>query len=60
MFYNKGCNKVYLFLSPVKDQTQYSISYLDKNKKIIEKPKNSKSNLVASGLYIFQKTSSKK
>lgn len=55
---NKINNKASVFLSPVKDPEQYGIAYLNKNQKIqkiIEKPKNTKSNLAVTGLYIFPK-----
>ena len=55
---NKIKNRATVFLCPVKDPKQYGIAYLDKNKKIkkiIEKPKNNKSNLAVTGLYIFPK-----
>jgi glucose-1-phosphate thymidylyltransferase len=55
---DKTENNASIFLCPVKDPRQYGIAYLDKNKKIrkiIEKPKNSKSNLAVTGLYIFPK-----
>jgi len=55
---NKTNNRANVFLSPVKDPKQYGIAYLNKNKKIqkiIEKPKNDKSNLAVTGLYIFPK-----
>lgn len=55
---NKSNNNANIFLCPVKDPKQYGIAYLDKNKKInkiIEKPKNNKSNLAVTGLYIFPK-----
>ena len=47
-----------VFLSKVNDPTQYGIAYINKNKKIfkiIEKPKNKKSNLAVTGLYIYPK-----
>lgn len=43
---------------PVKDPTQYGVLYLDKYgkpKKIIEKPKQSNSNLAVTGIYFFDK-----
>lgn len=43
---------------PVKDPAQYGILYLDKHgkpKKIIEKPKQSNSNLAVTGIYFFDK-----
>ena len=55
---SKTNNMANVFLSQVKDPKQYGIAYLDKNKKIkkiIEKPKNNKSNLAVTGLYIFPK-----
>jgi glucose-1-phosphate thymidylyltransferase len=55
---NKTNNRANVFLCPVKDPKQYGIAYLNKNKKIqkiIEKPKNDKSNLAVTGLYIFPK-----
>jgi glucose-1-phosphate thymidylyltransferase len=55
---NKMNNKASVFLCPVKDPKQYGIAYLSKNQKIqkiIEKPKNTKSNLAVTGLYIFPK-----
>jgi len=56
-------NKANIFLSPVKNPNQYGIAYLNKDKKIekiIEKPKNSKSNLAVTGLYIFPRDVLKK
>jgi glucose-1-phosphate thymidylyltransferase len=56
---NKNNNrKANIFLSEVKNPNQYGIAYLNKDKKIekiIEKPKNNKSNLAVTGLYIFPK-----
>jgi glucose-1-phosphate thymidylyltransferase len=55
---NKTNNDASVFLCPVKDPKQYGIAYLNKNQKIqkiIEKPKNNKSNLAVTGLYIFPK-----
>jgi len=55
---NKMNNKASVFLCQVKDPKQYGIAYLNKNQKIqkiIEKPKNTKSNLAVTGLYIFPK-----
>tara|TARA_B100000963_G_C22617035_1_gene667908 strand:+ start:649 stop:1428 length:780 start_codon:yes stop_codon:yes gene_type:complete len=48
----------YVFLSPVSNPSQFGIAYLNKKKqisKIIEKPKNIKSNLAVTGLYIYEK-----
>ena len=58
IFNNKNKYNANIFLYPVKNPNQYGIAYLDKNKKInkiIEKPKNKKSNLAVTGLYIFPK-----
>jgi len=55
---NRTYNRANIFLSPVKDPTQYGIAYLNKKnkiQKIVEKPKNSKSNLAVTGLYIYPK-----
>ena len=55
---NRNSNKANVFLSKVNDPTQYGIAYINKNKKIfkiIEKPKNKKSNLAVTGLYIYPK-----
>jgi glucose-1-phosphate thymidylyltransferase len=60
---NNNNKKASIFLSPVKNPSQYGIAYLNKDKKIekiIEKPKNSKSNLAVTGLYIFPKDVLKK
>lgn len=45
-----------IFLSPVNKPEKFGIAYFDKKKKlkkIIEKPKNKKSNLAVTGLYIY-------
>lgn len=52
-------NKSYVFLSPVKNTKNFGVAYLDRNKKlskIIEKPVNSISNLVVTGLYIYSRS----
>ena len=51
-------SKSYIFLSNVNNPKDYGIAYLNKKKqllKIIEKPKNTKSRLAVTGLYIFDK-----
>jgi glucose-1-phosphate thymidylyltransferase len=51
-------NNAHIFLCPVKNPNNYGIAYLNQNnqiKKIIEKPKNMKSNLAVTGLYIYPK-----
>ena len=58
ILHKKDSNKASLFLCSVRDPRQYGIAYLNKNKrikKIVEKPKNSKSNLAVTGLYVFPK-----
>jgi glucose-1-phosphate thymidylyltransferase len=51
----KKTNKSTIFLSEVSNPQDYGVAYLDKEKltKIIEKPKNSKSNLAVTGLYVY-------
>jgi glucose-1-phosphate thymidylyltransferase len=46
-----------VFLSEVSNPQDYGVAYLNNNKliKIIEKPKNVKSNLAVTGLYIYHK-----
>jgi glucose-1-phosphate thymidylyltransferase len=46
-----------IFLSEVSNPRDYGVAYLNKNKltKIIEKPKNNKSNLAVTGLYVYHK-----
>ena len=53
----KKTNKSHVFLSEVNNPQDYGIAYLKKNKiyKIIEKPKNSKSNFAITGLYVYNK-----
>ena len=53
----KKTNKSYIFLSEVSKPSDYGIAYLNKHKitKIIEKPKNRKSNLAVTGLYVYNK-----
>ncbi len=53
----KRSNKSYIFLSEVNNPQDYGIAYLKKNKidNIIEKPKNFKSNLAITGLYVYNK-----
>lgn len=54
----KNNSKSYIFLSTVDNPKEYGIAYLNKKKqltKIIEKPKNLKSKLAVTGLYIFHK-----
>jgi len=48
-------NKSFIFLSEVSNPQDYGIAYFKENKlfKIIEKPKNKKSNLAVTGLYIY-------
>lgn len=48
-------NKSFIFLSEVSNPQDYGIAYLKKDKlfKIIEKPKNKKSNLAVTGLYVY-------
>lgn len=50
-------NKSTIFLSEVINPKNYGVAYLKKNKllKIIEKPKNSKSNMAVTGLYVYDK-----
>ena len=53
----KRNNSSYIFLSKLSNPNSYGITYL-KNKKliiIIEKPKNLKSNLAVTGLYIYHR-----
>ena len=45
-----------VFLHPVKNPSQYGVAHLNNKKKVfklIEKPKNTKSNLAVTGLYFF-------
>tara|TARA_B100001059_G_scaffold236807_1_gene290688 strand:- start:13871 stop:14647 length:777 start_codon:yes stop_codon:yes gene_type:complete len=52
----KNNNKSWIFLCPVKDPSNYGIAYLNKQnklQKLIEKPKNNKSNLAITGIYIY-------
>ena len=56
----KECTKIKngakVFLHPVKDPGLYGVATVNKNNKIVklvEKPKNSKSNLAVTGLYFF-------
>ena len=53
----KKTNKSHVFLSEVSKPQDYGIAYLKQNKiyKIIEKPKNFKSNLAITGLYVYNK-----
>lgn len=53
----KKTKKSHIFLSEVNNPKDYGIAYLKKNKinKIIEKPKNIKSNLAVTGLYVYNK-----
>ena len=54
----KNNSKSYIFLSTVNNPKDYGIAFLNKKKKlfkIIEKPKNTKSKLAVTGLYIFDK-----
>lgn len=53
----KKNNKSYVFLSEVSNPQDYGIAYLKQNKidNIIEKPKNFKSNLAITGLYVYNK-----
>jgi glucose-1-phosphate thymidylyltransferase len=56
--YLKQKNKnSYIFLSNVSNPKDYGVAYFKKNKltKIIEKPKNPNSNLIVTGLYLYNR-----
>jgi len=54
---NLKSNKSTIFLSEVINPKNYGVAYFNKNKllNIIEKPKNSKSNMAVTGLYVYDK-----
>lgn len=51
----KKTNKSFIFLSEVNNPKDYGVAYLKNNriKSIIEKPKNQRSNLAITGLYVY-------
>ena len=52
---NKGCN---IYLYPSNKPSAYGVVEFDKNnriKRIVEKPKRTSSNLIITGLYVFDK-----